>query len=518
MLIGGADRSIAALARLAAAIVASLAIASALVAALEAPAGITDASLVYIVPVALIATRYGTRAGLIVSIGSFLVYDYFFTLPRFSLVVADPREWLELVLFLFVAIVIGQLSAVGAVRAALAERRAVEAEAQFAVSRQLARSDLETAVPAIVERIAADAGLARCWVTLEGQPGGHRLADTESAAPLPGTGSLDVLVRAPGPEPSHWIRAHAPAAGPRPPAGANRLRVRIEAEGETLGSLWAIHPDGRPGPEATRLLAHAADQVGLALHREQLRRAAVDAEVSRRSDSLKSALLRSVSHDLRTPLAGIRAAAGSLLDPAAPRDPTATAAAAAAIDAAAARLDRLVRGLLDLGRIESGLLRPDIEPFDLRALVDDAIARLGTTLGDRPVTIDVPDDLPPIRVDGVLFDEVLANLLENVGRHAPPPAACRIGAALGGDGRVELVIEDGGPGVDDAAAARLFAGFGRAEGSAPDRGSAGVGLAVVHGFAEAMGIELEARRSDLGGLAVVLRVPAADRPPAEAVA
>jgi two-component system sensor histidine kinase KdpD len=518
MLAYGTERSIRGSLAFAGVLAASLVAASLVVAALEsALVGISDASLVYVVPVVVVATRFGTRPGVATAVAAFLVYDYFFTQPRYSFVVADPREWLELILFLFVALVVGRLSALGTERAALAERRAGESQAQFAVSRHLATSELDVAIPAILERIAEDARLARAWITAEGPTGSRVLADTQPGDPAPGSGIVDTLVRTPGDEPARWIRAHAPTRGPRPPVGTARLRVRIEADGGTLGSLWATHAGGQPGREATRLLALAADQIGLALHREQLRRAGVDAEVSRRSDTLKSALLRSVSHDLRTPLAGIRAAAGSLLDPGVAFDREAVVRSATEIDAAAGRLDRLVRGLLDLGRIESGLLRPEFEPFDLGALVEAAVDRVRPTLGERPVELDVPDDMPPVNVDGLLFDEVLANLLENVARHVPPPAPCRVRASLAPDGLVELVVEDGGPGVSRPALDRLFAAFSRAEGPIPDRGGGpGIGLAVVQGFAQAMGIDVSASASPLGGLAVILRVPTAARPPVEA--
>ena len=497
-----------------------IALASLVASILESdPLSVRDASPIYIVPVVIIATRYGSRAGIATSLAAFLVYDYLFTTPRFSLVVTDSTELLGLVLFLFTAVVVGRLSAIGLERATLAEVRARESQAQFAVSRLLATEELDEAIPASLERIAHDAGVSRIWVTLEESPSARPIADTRPGEPLPGSGIVDVLARAPGDEPARWIRAHAPASGPRPPVGATRLRIRIEAEGETIGSLWAISPGGPPGREPTRLLALLADQLGIALHRQQLRQAAIDAEIIRRSDALKSSLVTSVSHDIRTPLAGIRAAAGALLDPSAPLDREATIRAAGEIDAAVTRLDRMVRRLLDLGRIEAGLLRPDLEPFDLRSIVDAAVERLRPILGDRPIEVDIDEGLPPVRVDGLLFDEVLGNLLENIARHAPPPAACRIRSGQPSDGRVDLVVEDAGPGVPDARLERLFTAFTKAEGDRPDRGAGpGIGLAVVRGFATAMGIEVSAGRSPLGGLAVTLRLSTVDLPPAEAAA
>jgi two-component system sensor histidine kinase KdpD len=497
-----------------------LLLATAAVAFLESgPIGIRDASPLYIVPVVLVATLFGSWAGVGTSIASFLVYDYLFTLPRFSLAVADPNELLDLVLFLFIAVVVGRLSAIGLERATLAEVRARESLAQFAVSRLLATEELEQALPAILARIAGDADVSRAWVTLEGPAGARPLADTHPSEPLPGSSIVDVLARAPGDEPARWVRAHAPVSGPRPPTGAARLRIRIEVEGETIGSLWAIRPGGPPGREATRLLALLADQLGIALHREELRRAAIDAEISRRSDALKSSLVTSVSHDIRTPLAGIRAAAGGLLDESAPPDRESTLQAAREIDAAVTRLDLIVRRLLDLGRIEAGLLRPELEAFDLRALVEAAVDRLRPALGDRPIELDVDESGPPVRVDGLLFDEILANLLENVARHAPAPAPCRIASSVLADGHVELVVEDGGPGVVEGRLDRLFEAFSKAERGRPDRGPGpGIGLAVVEGFAAAMGIEVKAGRSPLGGLAVTLRLQGVDLPPAEAAA
>ena len=483
------------------------------------PLGIRDASPIYIVPVVIVATRFGSRAAVATSLSAFLVYDFLFTTPRFSLAVADPNELLDLVLFLFIAVVVGRLSAIGLERANLAEVRARESLAQFAVSRLLATEELDQAIPASLARIAQDAGVTRAWVTVDAPASSRTLADTRPGQPTPGSGIVDVLVRAPGDEPARWIRAHSPSAGPRPEVGASRLQIRIDAEGETIGSLWAIRPGGPPGREPTRLLALLADQLGTAFHRETLRQAAMDAEISRRSDALKSSLVTSVSHDIRTPLAGIRAAAGGLMDPSAPLDREATVRAATEIDAAVTRLDRMVRRLLDLGRIEAGLLRPDLEAFDLRSIVETAVERLRPSLGDRPIEIDIDESLPPVRVDGLLFDEILGNLLENVARHASPPAACRIASTMRAEGGVDLVVEDGGPGVPESRLERLFTAFTKAEADRPDRGPGpGIGLAVVRGFATAMGIEVAVGRSRLGGLAVTLRLQTVDLPPAEAAA
>jgi two-component system, OmpR family, sensor histidine kinase KdpD len=486
------------------------------------PVGLLDASPVFLVAVVAVGARYGTLPALVTGIGAFLVYDLLFTAPRLNLAVSDPREWLDLVLLLVVAVAVGRLASLGARRADEASRLAREAQALFAVSRLLSTMSLEDAAPAIVERLARDAAMDRVWI---GRVAGTRertIADTEAGTPALGAVTVSTLVRTPGDEPSRWVRSHVPA-GERPrgqdPGLARSValfRVRMEADGSVRGSVWATRARtaGEPAREETRLLALAADQIGQAMRREQLAAEATDAEVARRGEAAKSALLDSVSHDLRTPLASIRAAAGSLIDPAVTWTDAERRAAATGIDAEAERLDRLVTSVLDLSRIEGGSLHPDLEVFDLATIVEPVVERLGPIADARPIQVAIPDDLPPVRVDAVLLDQVVTNLLENALRYAPGPAPVRVVARSLDPGAVELVVEDGGPGVPPEARARLFDKFyrvgRRGEGS---RRGLGIGLSVVLGMVEAMNGSVRAETSELGGLAVRMVLPAAPAPP-----
>ena len=296
------------------------------------------------------------------------------------------------------------------------------------------------------------------------------------------------------------------------------LRIKIESGGTVFGSLWAIRAAGRPalGLEATRLLALAADQIALGLRRDRLRQEATSAEVARRGDALKSALLDSVSHDLRTPLASIRATAGNLADPEVAMSPAEVREAGEAIDGEALRLDRFVRSVLDLSRIESGALRPDIEMFEVEALIERAVLRLAVVLGGRPVTYVVAEAPPLVRVDEVLFDAIVSNILENVADHTAPGTPVRIGIAAGEPDRVRISIEDAGPGVAPADIAQVFDKFQRG-GPRTERArrGMGIGLSIVRGMTEAMGGRATARASDLGGLAIdldLLAVPAPVEP------
>ena len=501
--------------------VVTIALGTLIIAVLEQATEIPDASAVYLVAVVVVGSIGGTVPAVITAVASFLVYDLLFTEPRFSLAVTDTSELLNLVLVLIVALAVGRLAALGRERAAEADRRAVEATGLFAVSRLLATADsTEEVAGPIVERLAREAGLSRVWIKLEGTARERILADT-GEGPLPSASIVTTLVRTPGDEPARWVRAHEPlppGVGTRHASKGDLIRVRIETGGSQFGSLWAVKPGatGSLDSEATRLLSLAADQLALGLRRDRLRGEATSAEIARRSDALKSALLDSVSHDLRTPLASIRATAGNLADPDLDWSNDEVRRAAETIDAEAQRLDRFVRSVLDLSRIESGALRPDLEVFDLPELLERTVTRFRTVLGDRPITIEMAPGLPLVRVDAVLLDAIVSNVLDNIADHTPPGTPLRVRAAAPGAGRVRLTVEDGGPGVPPSDLEHIFDKFGRA--SRPGEGARrgmGVGLSIVQGMALALDGNATARRSDLGGLAIDIDLPAAPEPPLE---
>lgn len=522
------------LGRLALAVLGVVATATVIVALLESPnVALTDASPVYFVAVVIAGSLVGTWAAIGTAVAAFVVYDLLFTEPRFTLIVSDPREWLDLVLFLVLAVVVGRLASLGRERAEEASRRAAEATALFAIGRILATEpDVEAAAPLVASRLVADGRLARVWIVRDRLGSTRTIADTAPREPLPESPFVSALVRTPGDAPARWVVAHEPASPRDRDRGGRRrndraageraerslvLRVRMEADGVAVGSVKATPRQGAREVDrvTTRLLALAADQLALAIRRDDLRREATEAEIARRADALKSALLDAVSHDLRTPLASIRAAAGSLVDPDVDVDEGRARSTGAAIDVEAQRLDRLVREVLDLSRIEAGALRVDPEPLVLGDAVTAVVERLRQLLGDRVVRLDLPDELPPVQADAVLLDALLANLVENVARHAPPPAELAIAAAAAGPS-VRLTVDDAGPGVPAAVRDRLFSKFqplpSARVGSRP---GLGLGLAIVRGMTEAMGGSVGASPSPLGGLRVTVELPAVTTPPVE---
>ena len=514
--------------RLALVAVPALAAATGLVWLLETRFDILNASPVYLLAVVITALVSGTVGALLAAVSGILIYDYLFTHPFQTFAISDPAEWINLILLLFVGLVVGQLTALERARAVTAETREREARELFLVSRALAtRSSTTGVLSEIAEVLRREAGLRAVWFALGPDDASERVvAVAGEGGPAPGAGGPGAsagslqwqLRRTPGDEPARWVRIHNPAPG-RPREGSDRAggetyRVRIEAGARTLGTVWATRDRRRGNPDrsATRLLSTAADQVGQALAADQLAAEAGAAEVARQSDALKSALLQSVSHDLRTPLATIRTAAGTLR-PDSDLDAEARQASAAAIEREVARLDRLVANLLDLGRIEAGELRADLDVFELDDLAGRTVDRLAPRLDGHDVHVDVGP--LPVLVDPVFLDEALTNLLDNALTFTGAGSRIVIEARAVDADWVRLVVEDDGPGVADGTFDALFERFHRrpAADGRPRPGT-GLGLAVVRGLVEAMGGRVRARASELGGLAVEIDLPHA-RLPAE---
>ncbi|MFI5199433.1 MAG: DUF4118 domain-containing protein [Candidatus Limnocylindrales bacterium] len=496
----------------------ALAAATVAAAALQAWLGVADASVIYLLAVVVIAGRFGTWSGVGTSVVAFLIYDFLFTAPRFTFNVTSPQEWLSLLLFLVVAVVIGRLAALQAERASEADRRAREAQAMFGISRALATADtIDAAAPEILERLMDQASFGRVWVGVGPTPETEEiLASSSNGLDLPdeSTDAPDpwVLVRTPGDEPAEWIRPHEVASRPATAIGVARFRILIEADGEVLGSLWGERDaeGGLPGRGATRSLSLAADQLGLAIRRERLAALATTAEIARRSDALKSALLDSVSHDLRTPLATIRALAGGLLDDGVPMSTAEVRESATSIDEEALRLSDLVRGLLDLSRIEAGELRPDLALHELGELVETVLRRHHALEDGRRIEVDIPDELA-VMVDALFFDQALTNVYENALAYSRQDALIRLRATAGDPGSssgepAQLIVEDSGPGLDPVVREHVFDKFFRGQGvEGGSRHGLGIGLTIARGMTEAMGGQIEAGPSELGGLAITFR-------------
>lgn len=270
-----------------------------------------------------------------------------------------------------------------------------------------------------------------------------------------------------------------------------------------IGTLVAREGDRRKAAEmrAFELEAVNAELVALQAERERLTEEATRAAVLERVDEQRAALLRSVSHDLRTPLSTIRAVATDLLSEA-EYDQATRAELLALVADEAERLDRLVANLLSLSRVEAGALQPDRQAVAMDELVDHAVRRLGRLLQGRRVQVELPRELPLVDGDYTQLDQVMSNLLENAARHAPAGSTIRIGGKAT-PRSVEVWVDDEGVGVTRFERQRIFEPFRRGEGSA----SSGIGLAICKAIIEAHDGTIEASAAPGGGARFTFSLP-----------
>ncbi len=493
----------------------SLAAATLAVALLQDTLGVPNPSAVYLVAVVATALVAGTSGAIAAAIASFLLYNFLFTEPRYTLAMDEPGVWLSVILLLFVGVVVGQLVAMQRARAETASAREREARALFRVSRALAtRNSTEAVLGGIAADLTVETGMSEVLIGLGANDASERVIASsagDSEAREPATrGLVNQLRRMPGDEPAQWARIHQPSTRSVARPETDIYRVLIDTGGDRVGSIWATRwrDVGPPSMAQTRLLAAAADQLGQVIVHDRLVAESRAAEVARESDALKSALLQSVSHDLRTPLATILTATATLRRS---DDEQARSESAQAIEREVEYLNRLVTNLLDLSRIEAGVLRAQTDVFELDDLLIGSLERLKPSLDGRPLDVSLP--ALHVRVDPIFLDAVFSNLIDNAVRHAPGGTPVRVSARPTADDLVTLTVEDGGDGVPDSDLPHLFEKFYRVSESRPaSRGGTGIGLAVVLGLVEAMGGRVGARHSDLGGLAIDIALPAASVP------
>ncbi|HZT08867.1 MAG TPA: ATP-binding protein [Chloroflexota bacterium] len=483
---------------------------------------LANASMLYLIAVSALGIFFGKGPAVVASMAAFLAFDFFFIQPIHTLTVTDPEEWIALLVLLFTAVATGQLAAAQRQRAREAEAREREAIVLYDVGRTLSESDLDQALPAVSRRLRRELNLDAVAIEVHGASGG-RIERAEVGAPYAVEATRHVatqpaMVLGTNPEergtalgvPGHWFRA-VPSSTPRSERRhPRRLHVvPIHSRDRQIGRLILVRVPGATtfARSEDRMLLAVTNQIGQAVERSALRREAMEADVLQRADSLKTALLNAVSHDLRTPLASIIASASSLRQHDVTWSEDERDAFAEAIEQEATRLNRIVGSLLDLSRIQGGSLHPQRDWYDLGSLIDDVVGRLGPGLGRCTVTTDVPSDLPPVFVDSTEIDQVLSNLLENATKHTPCGTEVRV-AARTHDDEIEVEVTDAGPGIPPDALGQLFDPFYTLSATGGQPRGIGLGLAIAKGLVEAHAGRIWAENRTEGGARFVFTLPA----------
>jgi two-component system sensor histidine kinase KdpD len=479
-------------------------------------------ALVFVLPALAGTVIGGFLPGAIGVVAGFLAYDFFFLPPYDTLTVRSPQNWIALVVYVAVVLVLAQVVSQLQRARADALRREEESGRLYELSQaligDLTLSQLRTHIVESVQDVFAPR-----WTALV-LPAPTTRAPARAPVPMPGE-TLEVAATAGLPLSTEDVASvtagggHAVSLGLEAGAEPHRVSVALVVSHRPVGML-VLHDVGLAERDRS-LLGTFANQAALALDRAQLREQALRARLLEEVDLWRRALMGAASHDLRTPLASIKTAVSSLRRPDADARlaPGDRAELLELIELQADRLARLVTNLLDLTRIESGALelRPTAITFD--ELVEEARALLGGLIvPDRFVT-EAPDDLPLLHIDHVLMSQVLANLLENAARLAPDGSVVHVtarladGAASDGSPVAEIAVRDEGPGIAPEDRARVFEMFSQNGGG----GRAGLGLAIAKAFVEAHGGRIWIDPGVPRGARVVFTVPCeADVPAATA--
>lgn len=496
-----------------AATVAALAAATALLWPVKESIGLLNIGLVFLVVIIGSTVFAGQRAGIFASLLGFALFNFFLVPPYFTFAVEDLENILALFVFLGVSTLISWLIAGGREQARQAERRAEDLARLHELNQAIIGArHIDEVLPAIARKVADVFEAQACWILLpEGQARLTLRAQAPAGARPPTRDETSL---------AEWAYRHGSQVGQtnadKPSFQGNAqsdrtafvpLRSGKGAIG-VLGIADKVRDRAFTTAERT-VLATFADQAAVALDRLYLLQEAERAEILERSDRLKSALVSTVSHDLRTPLASIMASVTSLLDPDVTWDHDTERDFLQGIYDEARRLDRLVSNLLDMSRIESGELRPEKEWYNIGEVIQAVVQRLEPRAAGRPLLVDAPGDLPLAPLDFSQIDQVITNLVENAIKYTPQGTPINIRARRA-DEQIEVTVSDSGPGVPPEQMPNLFAKFYRA-GSRKQVAGMGLGLAISKGLVEAHGGRIAARNRPGGGLEVTFTLPTTGR-------
>jgi two-component system sensor histidine kinase KdpD len=458
----------------------------------------TNLVMIYLLAVVLAALRLGLRPAILAAFLGVLAFDYFFIPPSFTLAVDDTEYVITFIGLFTVGIVVSSLVARARSRTEAIRTREAQTVSLYALSRELAAA-------AEMDQVA-DAVIHRVGDSLDAQ-----------AALLGSSGSgLAVLAASPGlvldereDAVARWVfqNGQTAGAGTATLASSAMKHLPLRGTGGIIGVLAVRPRGGNPvlPPEKSALLEAYTNLAALAVERVSLAQKASQARILEEADKLHRAVINSISHDLRTPLVTITGALSSLREEGdGLPEPVRCNLVAGALEEAG-RLNQFVGNLLEMSRLEAGVMRPRIEPCDVQDLLGSVLESFGSRLAGRAARLDVPDGLPLVPLDFVLVRLLLANLVENAVKYSPAGSPVELSARCAG-GRLEIVVADRGPGIPEEELDRVFDKFYRARRGADVAGT-GLGLAISRGIAEIHGGTIRAENRSGGGACFRVTLP-----------
>jgi two-component system sensor histidine kinase KdpD len=465
------------------------------------PFGIENVDLVFLTSIVLIAVRYGLLPSLAATVAASLSYNFFFMEPLYTFTIADPRNVAAFIFFTLIAIFVSNVAARMRTQAVAAASRSRTTESLYAFSRKLAGvATLDDLLWATAYQIAL---MLKVRVVL-------LLEDNGSLEVKAGYPPEDVLDEADiAAAKWAWQNDRSAGRGSDTLPGAKWLFLPMRTGRGAIGVVGIDSDKQGPllTPDERRLLDALIDQGALAVERVRLVEDMDRVKRTVETERLRSALLTSISHDLKTPLASVLGAASTLRDLSGKLgEPEKTELIATVIDESE-RLNRFIANLLDMTKLESGAIVPNVAPHDLHEIVGSALRRSAKILARHHVELQLATDLPMVEVDDVLFEQVLFNLLDNAAKYAPEATTIRVQSVLD-TSSVCIEVIDEGDGIPAAELEHIFDKFYRVQKGDQVRAGTGLGLAISRGFVEAMrGTITAANRPDRAGAVFTIRLP-----------
>jgi two-component system sensor histidine kinase KdpD len=459
--------------------------------------------MLFLIPVMVSAVSFGLRSALFTAVVSLMAYNFFFLAPLYTLTISDPNNWLSFGVLLFVAVFTGNLAARVRVQADVAARRAGIAGELYKFTGKMAGiARLDDILWAACYQIAA---MLKTNVVILLPDRKTRQLEIRGAFPPDDELSADDVAAATW----CWERGKPAGRNAETLPGAKRLFLPMRTGSGTVGVIGLQREVEKDlfTPEERRLLDSLNDQTSLAIERADLFEKVDEAQVLAEADKLRVAMLTSLSHDLRTPLASILGAATTLLANIGLYDTERIKEMLQVVREEAERLDRFVGNLLDMSRLEAGALGSKPQMVDISDAVAAARARMVRRISSHKVREEIPDDLPFASADPLLLEQALVNLLDNAVKYAPAGSAIFV-TARAMDDRIVLAVEDEGPGIPLSELPHIFDKFYRVRKADHGVAGTGLGLSVARGFVEAFSGTLAAgNRSDRNGAIFTLTIP-----------